>query len=144
MKIQKKKKERKNKTNNNNSSVCRREKEDCTNSTKGNKSKGNTSKRLNRREINQSDQNFSRHTRVNYLALASWQNPDCRMCPNPATVTCKAVDGNKGTKKGVCRYNNEGVLYMCSGADCMDMKVSGSCPPGERRLPRVNFSGLEG
>ena len=64
------------------------------------------------------------------------------MCPNPATVTCKAVDGNKGTKKGVCRYNNEGVLYLCKGADCMDMKVSGTCPPGEICLPRVIFTGF--
>ena len=53
------------------------------------------------------------------------------MCPNPATVECRATATNTGTREGTCRYNNEGVLYQCTGAGCMDMEVSGTCPPGE-------------
>lgn len=58
------------------------------------------------------------------------QNPECRMCPNPAAMSCRKLASSKGSRQAPdqCRYNN-GLLYSCQGADCADMEVSGTCPP---------------
>nr|KAG5696567.1 hypothetical protein BaRGS_030435 [Batillaria attramentaria] len=53
----------------------------------------------------------------------------CEICLYPTSVTCERAnpDNMQGRDDGECGYNN-GMLYRCDGADCADMKVSGTCP----------------
>ncbi|XP_025083614.1 uncharacterized protein LOC112557790 [Pomacea canaliculata] len=55
--------------------------------------------------------------------------PNCSICPVPTGAQCRRSSSASGSQQGTCGWANK-VLYTCeNNPNCVDMEVSGLCPP---------------